>query len=210
MNSFSNLYPCPSTNGLFTEDFCCGAQEGSSTNGFCGFTNFIHTLLGGFGSFLVRAGSADVDSSNSSAAASVSVSSISSSIVAPTAVTTGPAQTAPVQSNITTPRDADYEGIKNSRGKDVAIGAGIGVPLGVILLAALAFLLYRERKSHRRLEEKLRSLESSPFKDYRKDTAQDVNGAQSQRYSSGPHELHHWARQPELHSQPRVEVAAGV
>lgn len=34
----------------------------------------------------------------------------------------------------------------SSSNRPVAIGAGVGVPLGVLLLSGLAFLLYRERK----------------------------------------------------------------
>lgn len=46
---------------------------------------------------------------------------------------------------------------KPSKDHSVAIGAGVGIPLGLLLLAILSFLLFRERKLRRNAERQAQS-----------------------------------------------------
>ncbi|KAL8797878.1 MAG: hypothetical protein Q9195_000230 [Heterodermia aff. obscurata] len=89
----------------------------------------------------------------------------------------------------------------SSSTKAAAIGAGIGVPLGVLLLAAFAYLWYRERVGRRQLERKLSAMQSPSGSS--KVPLGYERGAQI-------HELDHVQRHPELHSQARVDVADSV
>ena len=57
-----------------------------------------------------------------------------------------PATSSPINQSSSSPSSSHY----------IAIGAGVGVPLGVALLLGLGFLLYREHKQRLKLESLLR------------------------------------------------------
>lgn len=202
VQSFSNKYPCGDTPGFFTKNFCCGAQEGSKAaeGGCCGDTDFEASTLGGFGGFANKAGGAANVSSESASSASPSSSSkpsASPSSSTTASATPDPAQalaqtsSAPISSITSTP--------SHSSNHSAVIGAGVGVPLGLLSLAGLGFLLYREHRSRKGLEAKLRHLQGSPF-----DDREEIDGSgKSARYV---HELHNWERKPEPHQSQRGEL----
>ena len=71
----------------------------------------------------------------------------------------------------------------------MAIGAGVGVPVGLLLVAILGFLLYRERKLRRNAETLAKQSGAwipEDKKAYASDPPQEL-GADS--YSNGPAEL---------------------
>ena len=146
--TFDNLYPCPSTTGTFTRSFCCAQEVGISC---CDeiLPNFIVFGLD-FGFFLPHG-----DNSSSASAPLLSLeanSSLTSSLPLSSNMNTRSksisslSSTTPLSANgslvLTTssckppPQFNDY----------VALGAGIGVPLGVLLLLALSFLLLMEHR----------------------------------------------------------------
>ena len=130
-----------------------------------------------------------------------SISLSSSSRPAISAGATNPASsvsTAPTQSSACPSEPtASNHATKN----DTAIGVGIGVPLGVILLSGLAFRLYRERKSRIYLEQRFQSLQSSSPNN------RGFKSAKGQDPAPILHELQTWERQPELPSESRAEIA---
>ena len=75
---------------------------------------------------------------------------------------------------------------------------GTGVPLGVLFLATLEFLLYREHRSRKRLELRLQKMEPE---------SDQSNTAGAEGFEFPIQELHHWARQPELHLLDKTGVA---
>ena len=81
----------------------------------------------------------------------------------------------------------------------VALSAGLGVPLGMLLLTGMTWLLYREKRSRKLLEQKIRDMQAS-FQ------TQWSFGNMDQMGRHQPSELHGFDRPPELHSRPLGEL----
>ena len=138
LNSFSNIYPCPIVNGSFPNNalWCCGASEGTdAAKAGCCYTSTFSPFIPGF-AFLP----ADKETNAlSSAAPSVVISSsyvvVTSSVTTPTISTVLP---------ISTPTP---HRVSATSEKTLAVGAGVGAPLGALLLSGLCiFLIQKHRR----------------------------------------------------------------
>ena len=93
--------------------------------------------------------------------------------------------------------------------RSIEIGAGIGVPLGVLVVAGLTLCLYREKRGRKKLEKRLDGSQSASGGNLR---SMAYRGPpEEQHISFHAHELHHSdRRQHELHSRPMVEIAESM
>ena len=187
MHNYSHIYPCPDINGTFTHTFCCDAQEASDTgtSGCCDTRIYVVD----FGKVL--SGASSVQNSSSATNSSSSTTSATSH----PSISSAPPQPSATQDS--------------SSNKAVAIGAGVGVPLGVLLVAGFAYLWYlwhRERTSRRLLEKRLSTIQSSSLHDQNSKTPSE--GSTGYDHGLQIQELDYLPRRPELHSQSLVEVAS--
>ena len=205
-NSFSNILPCPVLNGTFTHTFCFSAEAGSkaSKEGCCDGIKFGG---GGFGNFQTGAGI--LGSSQTSPSKTTTGSPTVSVTSRPSGSSTSPQPSASQQTIFSTILLTSRPSISStppqpsasqhpSSTKTITIGAGVGVPLGVLLVAGFSYLWYRERMTRRQLEERLSNMQSSRA---------PLNGTTGYNLGSQIQELHDLQRPLELHSQPLVEVA---
>ena len=152
-NDFADLLPCPSVNGTFTGYFCCD-QGGLST---CCDNLLDFDIFGrGFAFFAPQGGNSSAPplslEANSSVTSSLPLSSNMntksksiSSLSSTTALSANVSLVLSTSSCRSPPQSNDY----------IALGAGIGVPLGVLLLLALSFLLLMEHRRRKSSEKKL-------------------------------------------------------
>ena len=77
------------------------------------------------------------------------------------------------------------------------------MPLGALLVAGFSYIWYRERRSRKQLEQRLSEMQSSGVAALEGGTTGHNNLGGSQVVQ----ELEDLQRDPELHSQPLVEVA---
>lgn len=136
MSTSSGLYPCPDVNGTATERYCCEDRSNTFTsNACCDTPTFELNIISGFSLFLPQG---EVSFGNATSPLSLSPA-MSSSVVTPStsayALTTSLAHS--VQSS-SSAQPAPSSKLPHS------IGAGIGVPLAVLLFSAQSFILFRE------------------------------------------------------------------
>ena len=152
---FRNLYPCPSTNGTMTWNFCCEQEMGvTCCDNVLGFGSFGKDFA-----FFVPDGG---NSSNASAPLLSLEPNSSLTSVLPLSSNTVSESVSSLFS-ITTPLSTDGSPVSTTssckpppQSNDyVALGAGIGVPLGVLLLLALSFLLLMEHRRRKSSEKAL-------------------------------------------------------
>ena len=148
IHSFSNVLPCPVNNGSYAgPSWCCGAQEGTEeARAGCCQTTLFTPDFGVFANAEAVANTTDpkpstlATSSSHTATSPSFVSSptssissepafISTSTFTPTQATVGPSSVPAHTSQ-----------------KSVAVGAGVGVPVGALSLFGLVFLFLRERR----------------------------------------------------------------
>lgn len=160
IHSFSNLYPCPLNNGSFAVNWCCGAQEGSVQGkaGCChgplvpydfGFVIAINpnpsTLAASSSQITSSPNSGAVGGAgpNPSALASTSsfIATIPSAITSPTSLNPSESAVRPTPTSVGLSSDS----APTSR-KGLAVEAGVGVPVAVLLLFGLILLFLRERR----------------------------------------------------------------
>ena len=135
-HSFSNVYHCPWNNGSAIGNWCCGAQEGTAEAGLgcCNTTLFDIDSTGGFGTFFGSAYESNVSATNNSA--STATQGIPNSVPSnQAACSLGANSTASQNTPISKPQQQSRE--------PVAIGVGVGIPLGMIVFGSL-LLLFRE------------------------------------------------------------------
>ena len=167
---FTDLIPCPPVNGTYTNYFCC-KRDGVST---CCDRLLDFTVFGkGFGFFPPHG-----DNSSNASAPLLSLEASSSLTSGPPLSSNVNTNSEPVSSlfSTTTTLSANRSlGLTTSSCKAppqfndyVAIGAGIGVPLGVLLLLALSFLLHME---HRRRISSEKALNRIQVRDKSKEKA---------------------------------------
>lgn len=165
-NSFSNVYSCPVKNGSFALSWCCGATEGSqqARDGCCNgplFTPDFGFAIAEIGVLETECNTTDTSSSSELTASSSSNSAAPSRSLATqwTSSNVALASTADRSPN-PTPSSKETAAIATGVGlavepsskpvapseKGVAIGAGVGVPVGVLLLSGLVLLFLRERR----------------------------------------------------------------
>ncbi len=138
IHSYSNLYHCGWKNGSAKGLWCCGAQEGTAEGdaGCCNTTLFDPMSTGGFLNFFAPATELNISATNTSA--SNATQSISNSGPSnPVACSPG--------ANPTTSQNAPTSKPQQQSHGRVAIGVGVGIPLGVIAFGSL-LLLFREHK----------------------------------------------------------------
>ncbi len=144
IHSFSNLYHCGWKNGSAAGLWCCGAQEGSAEGdaGCCNTTLFDPMSTGGFQRFFAPITELNISATNTSV--SNTTQSISNS---------GPSNpvACPPGANITASQNAPTSKPQQLSHERVAIGVGVGIPLGVIAFGSL-LLLSREHKLRLRAE----------------------------------------------------------
>ena len=156
-DTFVNIYPCPSVNGTFTDVFCCKNQLDITCCDkplyWSGFGEGAEVFLphgdkspSASTTLLSQEGG---NSSTSSQPLSSNVNTISNSISSLRSTTTALSANGSLglatSSCASPPRSNDY----------VALGAEIGVPLGVLLLLALSFLLLMEHRRRKSSEKTL-------------------------------------------------------
>lgn len=165
-NSFSNVYSCPVKNGSFALSWCCGATEGSqqARDGCCNgplFTPDFGFAIAEIGVLETECNTTDTSSSSELTASSSSNSAAPSRSLATqwTSSNVALASTADRSPN-PTPSSKETAAIATGVGlavepsskpvapseKGVAIGAGVGVPVGLLLLSGLVLLFLRERR----------------------------------------------------------------
>ena len=192
IHSFSNLYHCGWNNGSARGNWCCGAQELTPEGiaGCCNTTLFDPLSTGGFQNFFAPATELNVSATNASA--SNATQSISNS---------GPSNLVscspdPRNASIVTPQQQSHE--------RVAIGVGIGVPLGVVAFGSL-LLLFREHKLRLRAEGTAGISNDKRFNEEER-TGRARHEADGR---NAPQELAYKRKHPdELNSQEVYEVAA--
>ena len=211
MNTFSNLYPCQTTPGVYTANFCCGDPLAKApSHGCCGVSNA--SFSGVFGTLHSVAGSAHNISSPASTSSSPSTSTSlsplnNSTTFRPTTILTTPGASSfptPAQSSAA-PRESTTSRYTTPSMKGTAVGVAVGVPVGVVLLAGLAFLYHRERKSRRYLEQQLQRLQPTSLEN--EGSGREFQSNERQDFAPYTQELHYWQMQPELHPDSRVEMA---
>ena len=138
VHSFSNVYHCAWNNGSAAGDWCCGAQEGSAeaAAGCCNTTLFSQSSTGGFGAFFASTYESNISATNNSAS--------SATQIIPSSVPSNQAACS-LGANSTASQNAPKSKPQRQSREPVAIGVGIGIPLGVIAFGSL-LLLFRERK----------------------------------------------------------------
>ena len=169
--SFVNIFPCPTVNGTQTTHFCC-AQAGHNT---CCDKIINYDVFGaGFAFFSPYGGN------SSSASAPLrpleANNSLTSSLPLPSNVNTK-SETGSLLFSTTTTLSANGSLVLTTSSCDppsqsddyVTLGAGIGVPLGVLLLLALSLLLLME---HRRRISSEKALNWIHVRDKSKEEAQ--------------------------------------
>ncbi|KAL8884798.1 MAG: hypothetical protein Q9215_007233 [Flavoplaca cf. flavocitrina] len=134
---YANIYPCGfnGEGGTYTQNFCCGGLRGSSLASCCDDTFFVRNGLGL--PYVPPSSALALPDTRTSA-------NESSDTVAPVAATSSPQAPPPASPSPTAPP---------SSSNTTAVAAGVAVPLGVMLIAALAFLAYRERQRKKLVEE---------------------------------------------------------
>ncbi|KAL2037405.1 hypothetical protein N7G274_009890 [Stereocaulon virgatum] len=158
MDNFGALYPCPDVKGTLTERYCC--QDLSNLNACCE-GQIVTIPLGGPSLFLPH-GDISFDNATSplslSSAMSSSVASLSTSAYAlatslayalqsaSSADTEPSAQTEPSARPAPSAQPTPLCRPSPSSKLPLSIGAGIGVPLAVLLFSAQSFLLFREHR----------------------------------------------------------------
>ena len=151
-DSWANIYPCPSLNGTFTDVFCCNNQWDTTCcdnpiywNGFGeGAEVFLPHGDKSPSASTTLLSLAGRNSSTSSLPLSSNVDIISSPI------SSLPSTTTALSANESLVLATSSCASPPQSNGHVALGAEVGVPLGVLLLLALSFLLlveHRRRKS---------------------------------------------------------------
>lgn len=135
---FSNLYPCPG--GSLTNSWCCGDTDEAHYH-----TNTTSCCKQAFASINIGRPVNNPTGSNTTTSNATSSTGNSTS-----------SSTTPVSAVMTPPS-------ASSTNKSAAIGAGVGVPLGVLLLVSLGFLFYRERRHRLQLERDLQTHYNSNY-----------------------------------------------
>ena len=157
-DSIVNIYPCPSVNGTFTSVFCCNNEWNitccDQTLEWSGFGEGAEVFLPhGDKSFSASTKLLSLEGQNSSTSSlplSSNVNTISNSIpsfyATTTALSANESLVLATSSCTSPPQSNDY----------IALGAEIGVPLGVLLLLALSFLLLMEHRRRKSSEKTLK------------------------------------------------------
>lgn len=182
MNYASNIVPCGHP-GTFSSSFCC--HQGRAGVSCCNstFGNIFGPPVGFAG---------DEEATTARSARSSRTSS------------TAPDSTSTPQHALTTSgssgKSAHTSASKGSKSSATAIGVGVGVPLGVLLISGLCFLLYKERKLRVKAETFVKNIGGTSESGHKDRT--------EKRWSTGvPQELGHGQRRtPELQSRQIFEV----
>lgn len=193
-HSFSVVYHCPYVNGSATGLWCCGAQEGSpeANAGCCNTTLFDPMDSGGFQHFFVPEAEEASTTSTSTVVATLSLSTTLTSATASGSTTSSLSASSGTPTNLSNAQSAAKKTSSTSN-HDGAIGAGIGVPLGVLLLASLGALFLRERRRRLRAEE--------PTKKDRSASLQ--REGEKRDYGFGANELSDQGARQEMGNAPR-------
>ena len=209
INSYSNLYACPTVNGSATHIWCCGtAMDGYGSDVGCCNGPTVFELDFGQGPLLLGPATATNPNPSTLATSSPLFTTSPSLATSSSLFTTSPSSvitsTALIASDPTPiPTKIPIEPSSNTSQpwrSSVALGTGIGVPVGALLLCGLALLFVRERRLRIRAQKM-----THPFR-----AAQSIetNGVQSYGISgpSLPQELEHMDHRPEILSQEVYEA----
>lgn len=190
IHSFSNLYHCGWNNGSARGLWCCGAQEDTAEGdaGCCNTTLFDPGATGGFQNFFYPATELNISAKNTSA--SSATESISNS------GPSNPVACSP-EANPTASQNAPTSKPQQQSHERVAIGIGVGAPLGVIAFGSL-LLLFREHKLRLRAESTSGIINDKRFKRGKR-TGRGLHKAEDPK---APQELENERKYPnELDSQ---------
>ena len=167
-DSIVNIYPCPSVNGTFTSVFCCNNEWNitccDQTLEWSGFGEGAEVFLphrdtsSSASTTLLSLKRENSSTSYLPLSSNVTSNSISSLYSTTTALSANESLVLATSSCRSPPQFNDY----------VALGAEIGVPLGVLLLVALSFLLLME---HRRRKSSEKTLDWIHVRDSSKEKA---------------------------------------
>ena len=219
IHSYSNVYDCPPISGSATGTWCCGITENGygASVGCCNGTtvfkpDFEKSREGALVIAYANATNPDpstlatssppfITSSNPSTLATSSphfTTSPSSVISSISLIASEPAPT-PTKTRVE-PSSNPSQPSRNS----VALGTGIGVPVGALLLFGLVFLFLRERR---------RRVHAQKMTDnaFRAAQGEEINGVRSYEMNgtSLPQELEYVEHRPEILSQEVYEANGG-
>ena len=221
-HSFSNVYHCAWNNGSAAGNWCCGAQEGTAEAeaGCCNTTLFDIDSTGGFGVFFGSAYESHVSATNNSASTATqgipnSVPSNESHVSATNNSASTATQSIPnsvssnqaacsLGANSTIGQNTPISKPQQQSREPVAIGVGVGIPLGMIAFGSL-LLLFREHNLRLRAESTTGIVNGKRF-NAGKSTGRALH---EWRNHNAPQELGQEPKHPhELYSREVYEVAA--
>lgn len=196
IHSFSNVYHCAWKNGSSAGRWCCGFPEAAPGDqvGCCDTTLFDPGSMGGFGGFFHPATQSNVSATNTSAPS-----------VTPSTSNARPSNTVvcSASANLTTNQNTPISKPRQQSSERVAIGVGVGIPLGVIAFGSL-ILLFREHRLRLQAENTAGIINDKRFNEgNRTGRALPVAGNHN-----APQELGHEPKHPnELGSQEVYEIS---
>ena len=196
IHSFSNVYHCPWKNGSAPGLWCCGAQEVAQQDDSRCYSNTLFTPgLGAFTGFFIPATQSNVSATNTS-----------TSSVTPNTSNARPSNpvVCSASANLTTNQNTPISKPRQQSSERVAVGFGVGIPLGFIAFGSL-LLLFREHKLRLRAENTAGMINDKRFNEGKR------NGRALPKAGNhdAPQELGHEPRLlNELSSEEVYEIAA--
>ena len=155
------VHDCGGSGDGHTNSWCCAGVEGTTGQGQDCCSLNATTSLSSYPYSTITVITAV--SRSSTAVSSISSTSSSSSLDSLPTLLTSSMSTLSILSSTglppsPSPTSTPSAPAPSSNQRSVALGAGIGVPLGVLVLAAIAMLLYRDRRNKKAIQDLQASL----------------------------------------------------
>ena len=197
IDNYGNLYACPTANGSAARKWCCGtASNWYGTGVGCCNGSTVFEPDFGAGPLLLALANATNPNPSTLATSSSLFTTLPSSVISSIALIASEPAPTPTK----TPVEPSSNPSQPSR-SGVALGTGIGVPVGALLLCGLVLLFVRERRLRIRAQKMTHA--------FRAAQSIETNGVQSHGISGPSQELEHVERRPEILSQEVYEANGG-